>query len=131
MVPFGLQGSSSLLMRVMNEALTVALRPSPAVCGCMPGASAPLGRCALAYMDDCLVHSPTLQQYLLDPDPESSRSCFHGWGATRRARRHWPSFGPGGQRTGGQQRSGSPAFRRGTTAPPQGPREGGGISPVY
>ena len=31
-----------------------------------PGASGPLGRCALVYMDDCLVDSPTLQQHLHD-----------------------------------------------------------------
>jgi hypothetical protein len=48
----------------MNEALTVGLGPSPAVHGCMPGASGPLGRCALVYMDDCLVYS--LEQHLLD-----------------------------------------------------------------
>ena len=104
-VPFGLQGASSLLMRVMNQALTVGLdfpggptttaattaeavvtsgpaaaegqragptlpwRPRPDLapihCG-VPGASGPLGRCALVYMDDCLVHSPTLEQHLLD-----------------------------------------------------------------
>ena len=34
--------------------------------GGVPGASGPLGRCALVYMDDCLVHSPTLEQHLLD-----------------------------------------------------------------
>ena len=135
-VPFGLQGASSLLMRVMNQALTVGLDfpgagpattagptqttaaaavvtsrsaaaadpgtgpaatpttaaaavvpsgsaaaadpragpaaaagPSPATArlhGGVPGASGPLGRCALVYMDDCLVHSPTLEQHLLD-----------------------------------------------------------------
>ena len=66
-VPFGLQGSSSLLMRVMNEALTVGLGPSSAVSGGILGASGPpLGRCALVYLDDCLVHSPTLEQHLLD-----------------------------------------------------------------
>ena len=82
-VPFGLQGSSSLLMRVMNQALTVGLdfqggtatgttprlplRPDlPPIHSGVLGASGPLGRCALVYIDDCLVHSPTLEQHLLD-----------------------------------------------------------------
>jgi hypothetical protein len=67
-------------MRVMNQALTVGLtfpgfgsappwRPRPDLApihGGVPGASGPLGRCALVYMDHCLVHSPTLEQHLLD-----------------------------------------------------------------
>ncbi len=96
-VPFGLQGASSLLMRVMNQALTVGLdfpgdqTPNPATaaaaavpsgpataagwrprqdlepihCG-VPGALGPLDRCALVCMDDCLIHSPMLEQHLLD-----------------------------------------------------------------
>lgn len=66
----------------MNQALTVGLdfprdstnaelQPGPAsgprpVHGGVPGATGPLGRCALGYIDDCLVHSPTLEQHLLD-----------------------------------------------------------------
>ncbi len=90
-VPFGLQGASSLLTRVINQALTVGLdfpgdqtaglaaQPEAAVPACwlprqglppihggVPGASGPLDRCALVYMDDCLVHSPKLEQHLLD-----------------------------------------------------------------
>ena len=76
-VPFGLQGSSSLLMRVMKQALTVGLDITddsesagpgdpPPIHGVVPGASGPLGRCTLVYMDDGLVHSPTLEQNLLD-----------------------------------------------------------------
>ena len=68
-------------MRVMNQALTVGLdfqggtatTPRPPLCpdlqpihGAVPGASEPLGRCALVYMDDCLVHSLMLEQHLLD-----------------------------------------------------------------
>ena len=40
-------------------------RPRPDLApirGGVPGASDPLGRCALVNMDDCLVHSPTLGQ---------------------------------------------------------------------
>jgi hypothetical protein len=52
----------------MNQALTVGLDQdaTSAIRGGVPGASGPLGRCALVYMDDCLVHSPTLAQHLLD-----------------------------------------------------------------
>ena len=44
--------------------MTLPIHAGPGV----PGASGQLGRCALAYMDDCLVHSesPTLEQHLLD-----------------------------------------------------------------
>ena len=66
-MPFGLQGSSSLLISFMSEALTVGSGPSTAVRGGMPGAPGPRGRCALVYMDYyCLIHSPTLEQHLLN-----------------------------------------------------------------
>lgn len=93
-VLLGLQGSSSessLLMHVMNQALTLGLdvagdsagpvldasssesatRPPddlPPIHCCVPGASGPLGRCALVNIDDCssLVPSPMLEQHLLD-----------------------------------------------------------------
>ncbi len=43
------------------------LAPRPSLIhGVVPWAAGPLGRCALVYMDDCLVHSPTLEQHLLD-----------------------------------------------------------------
>ena len=48
----------------------LATLPSQILC-CVPWASLPLGRCALVYMDDGLVHSvhsPTLEQHLLDVD---------------------------------------------------------------
>ena len=70
-MPSGLQGASSLLARVMNRALTVGLdfergpaagptlpapySGRPLVRGGVPGASCPLGRCALVYMGECLV----------------------------------------------------------------------------
>jgi hypothetical protein len=69
-------------MQVMNQTLTVSLdfpgglagapihllhRPAlEPVHGGVPVASDLMGRCALVYMDDCLVHSPTLEPHLLD-----------------------------------------------------------------
>jgi hypothetical protein len=80
-VPFDLQGASSMMMSVMNQALTIGLDfpggpiPPPLAAaalvatpinGGVSGASGPLGRCALVYMDDCLVHSLMLEQHLLE-----------------------------------------------------------------
>ena len=71
-VPYGLQGASSLLMRVMNAALTAGAGPEGprggdnTHRGRIPGATGPLGRCAVVYMDDILCFSPTLEQHLLD-----------------------------------------------------------------
>ena len=71
-VPYGLQGASSLLMRVMNAALTAGAGPEGphgmdnTHRGRIPGARGPLGRCAVVYMDDILCFSPTLEQHLLD-----------------------------------------------------------------
>ena len=77
-MPFGLQGSSSVLMRVMNSAMTRGLRPSdsdPAPPGAgglppdqagIPGAHGPLHRSVVVYMDDLLCYSSTLEQHLQD-----------------------------------------------------------------
>ena len=79
--PLGLQEASLLLTRVMNQAFTVGLAfagcpaPSPVPRPGLPpiheGVSVALGplgwsRCSLVYTDDCLLHSPTLEQHLLD-----------------------------------------------------------------
>ena len=69
MVPFGVQGASSLLMRVMNQAVTLGFRLPPILgAGPLPPAGPRTGQSggALVYMDDCLVHSPTLEQHLHD-----------------------------------------------------------------
>jgi hypothetical protein len=76
-VLFGLQVASSLLMRDMNQALTVGLGTPLAIGGGVPGASGQLGLCALVYMDDCLVHLPTLEQHLLDVAQVLETFCRH------------------------------------------------------
>jgi hypothetical protein len=73
-MPFGLQGSSSVLMRVMNSAMTRGLHttdaPVSAACsssvGGVPGARGPLHRSVVVYMDDLLCYSPTLEQHIQD-----------------------------------------------------------------
>jgi len=77
-MPFGLQGASSVLMRVMNSAMTRGLQPSadgqhPGTLrplgtgvGGVPGAPGPLHRSVVVYMDDLLCYSPTLEQHLHD-----------------------------------------------------------------
>jgi hypothetical protein len=70
-----------LLMLVVSQALTVGLDFLEGQAAIMafvasgglsahpwqgPWGVRPAGRCALVYMDDCLVHSPTLEQHLLD-----------------------------------------------------------------
>lgn len=65
-VPFGLQGSSSVLMRVMNAAMTKGLTGHPGGRGGVPGSTGPLNRCVVVYMDDLLIYSPTLEQHLAD-----------------------------------------------------------------
>ena len=73
-MPFGVQGASSVLMRVMNGAMTRGLRqqgdqPNPrpsAVASGVPGAPGPLHRSVVVYMDDLLCYSPTLEQHLKD-----------------------------------------------------------------
>ena len=73
-MPFGVQGASSVLMRVMNGAMTRGLRqhgdqPNPrpsTVASGVPGAPGPLHRSVVVYMDDLLCYSPTLEQHLKD-----------------------------------------------------------------
>ena len=90
----GLQGSSSVLMWVMNAAMTRGLRPNAAGAGTkslpqagvpsapvavarsdfkldqgnrgVPGASGPLHRSVVVYMDDLLCYSSSLEQHLHD-----------------------------------------------------------------
>jgi len=75
-MPFGLQGASSVLMRVMNSTMTRGLRSSvegsaplpssePAPYG-VPGANGPLHRSVVVYMDDLLCYSHSLEQHLQD-----------------------------------------------------------------
>ncbi len=73
-MPIGLQGSPSVLMRVTNSAMTRGLHTfdSPKAdygrssLYRFPGASAPLHRSLLVYMDDLLCYSPTLEQHIKD-----------------------------------------------------------------
>jgi hypothetical protein len=79
-MPFKLQGSSSVLMRVMNSAMTRGLRssdPAPPGAGGLPGtlppdqagvpgARGPLHRSVVVYMDDLLCYSSTLKKHLHD-----------------------------------------------------------------
>jgi hypothetical protein len=75
---FGLKGSSSVLTRVMNAAMTKGLRSTAAdgaaagagaaaarACG-VPGASGPLHRSVVLYMDAMLCYSPSLEEHLKD-----------------------------------------------------------------
>ena len=73
-MPFGLQGSSSVLMRVINAAMTLGLHgpasdPAPAPPAArpgVPGAHGPLNRSVVLHMDDLLCYSPSLEQRLRD-----------------------------------------------------------------
>ena len=73
-MPFGLQGSSSVLMRVMNDAMTRGLHgpasdpapTPPAARPGVPGPHGPLHRSIVLYMYDLLCCSPSLGQHLSD-----------------------------------------------------------------
>ena len=95
-VPFSLQGASSMLMQDIacdesgaHSGAGLYRRPKHgpfppnATTGPMSlyegllGASGQLGRCALVYMDACLLHLPSLEQHLLDVAdlPSSAAVC--------------------------------------------------------
>ncbi len=70
---FGLQGSSSVLMRVMNSAMSQELytsRPEDSSLGDLPRggprAHGPLHRSVVVYMKDLLCYSPSLEQHQQD-----------------------------------------------------------------
>ena len=67
-MPFGLQGSSSVLMRVMNVAMTRGLHgpapTPPATRTGLQGGHGPLHRFVVIYMGDLLCYSPSLEQHL-------------------------------------------------------------------
>ena len=67
-VLLGLQGSSSVLMLVMNEAMTEGWKG--ACClhgkGGVPGATGQLYQCVVVYMDNLLIYSPTWEQHVKD-----------------------------------------------------------------
>ena len=64
-------GPTDIVARAMGQGSGMPPQPglSP-LHGGVPGASGPLGRCALAYMDDCLVHGA-----LADVGAAPTRRC--------------------------------------------------------
>ncbi len=78
-MPFGLQGASVVLMRVMNSAVSKNLHssgPSPEPAGPLrvPGVEGPIHRSVVVYMDDVHCLRPTLEQQL--PDVREILSIF-------------------------------------------------------
>ncbi len=90
-MPFGLQGSLSVLMLVINAVMTKGLRHTSAVGAAagagdpdaraddVPGATGPLHRSVVVYMDDMLCYSPSLEGRQLGPlDPQAGGALRQG-----------------------------------------------------
>ncbi len=68
-MPFGLQGSLSVLLLVMKAARGITTpnpRTAAAPSGGIPGSHGPLHHLVVVYMDDLLCYSPSLGQHLQD-----------------------------------------------------------------
>jgi hypothetical protein len=92
-MPFGLQGSLSVLMLIINAVMTKGLRHTSAVGAAagagdpdapsraddVPGATGPLHHSVVVYTDNMLCYSPSLEGRQLGPlDPQAGGALRQG-----------------------------------------------------